>query len=224
MSILRSVALLTIASAAGAAFGQEQAATPARKTIDITIEQRQGSEWKAVSAQKVFRANDVVRFRLRSQIPGYLYVLNHESDGVKSWLYPRGNSAESNYVDMDRVYLIPDTKGSFTVGGQPGFDVTYWMISPTSLAVSSGSDGEAPKPNTLLPRCDGQLRSRGGCEDKQAGPHAVTDPAEVPPAFAASGGLVSRDLTFKTGSPGVQVSTPEASSESIIYALWIAHQ
>jgi hypothetical protein len=68
------------------------------------------------------------------------------------------------------------------------------------------------------------LRARGSCEDKQAGPHAVTDPAELPPAFASSGGLVSRDLTFKTGSPDVQVSTPEPLSESIIYALWIAHQ
>lgn len=196
----------------------------ARKTIEITIEQRHGTEWMAVSAQKVFRKDDEVRFRLRSQIQGYLYVLNHESDGVKTWLYPRADTAGSNYIDADKEYLIPNSKGFFTVGGRPGFDVTYWMISPNSLSIDSSSAGDPGKKSSLRPRCDGQLRARGACEDKQAGPHAVTDPAELPPAFSSSGGLVSRDLTFKTGTPQVQVSTPEPSSESIIYALWIAHQ
>jgi len=203
---------------------QEPAAAPARKTIDITIEQRHGSEWKPVSAQKVFRKDDEVRFRLRSQVQGYLYVLNHESDGVKSWLYPRADTAGSNYIEADKEYVIPNSKGFFTVGGRPGYDVTYWMISPTSLSIDSSSAGDPSKRSTLLPRCDGQLRARGACEDKQAGPHAVTDAAELPPAFSSSGGLLSRDLSFKTGTPEIQVSTPEPSSESIIYALWIAHQ
>jgi hypothetical protein len=224
MPVLRSVALLAFAAALSHVTAQQDATSPPRKTIDITVEQREGSEWKPVSAQKVFRTNDVVRFRLRSQVPGYLYVMNHESDGVKTWLYPRSSAAGNNYVAADNVYLIPDDKGSFSVGGKPGFDVTYWMISPTVLSVDSGTTGQRDKPNNLLPRCDGPLRARGACEDKQAGPHVVTDPSEVPPAFSASGGLLSRELTFKTGTPGVQVSTPEPVSESIIYALWIAHQ
>jgi len=202
----------------------EAPAPTARKVIEITIEQKQGSEWKPVNSQKVFKANDVVRFRLRSEIPGYLYVLNHESGGVKSWLYPRSGSTASNYVDVDNTYLIPDSKGSFTVGGQPGFDITYWMISPTALGISSADETGGSKPSTLLPRCSGTLRARGSCEDEHAGPHAVTDPNDVPPAFSASGGLVSRELTFKTGKPEVQVSTPDPLSGSIIYALWIAHQ
>ncbi|HEX4749650.1 MAG TPA: DUF4384 domain-containing protein [Bryobacteraceae bacterium] len=228
--ILKSLATAASICAVWTLFAQDQTATQqqtpqSRKTIEVTIEQKQGSEWKPVSSQKVFRANDVVRFRLQSQIPGYLYVLNHESDGVKTWLYPRTETAASNYVDIDRPYTIPDSKGSFTVGGKPGFDVTYWMISPTSLAVDTGINGRrGEKPSTLLPRCDGQLRARGDCEDKQAGPHAITDPAQVPPAFSAQGGLISRDLTFSSATSSVQISTPEALSGSIIYALWIAHQ
>lgn len=224
MLLLKSAAPLALFLVWGVP-AQQDAPGPARKTIDIIIEQRQGSEWKPVSAQKVFRADDVVRFRLRSQVPGYLYVLNHESDGVKTWLYPRAESGGTNYIDVDKPYLIPDGKGSFSVGGKPGFDVTYWMISPTRLSIDSTSNaGETSKRSTLLPRCDGALRARGACEDKQAGPHAVTDPAEVPPALSAPGGLLGRELTFKTGRPEVQVSTPDPASESIIYALWIAHQ
>lgn len=232
MSIVKPLSAAASICAACILFGQNQSSSQQsskepRKTIEVTIEQRQGSEWKPVSSQKVFHANDVVRFRLQSQIPGYLYVLNHESDGVKTWLYPRAETAGSNYVDVDKVYTIPDAKGSFSVGGRPGFDVTYWMISPTSLAVDTSTSGEkGQKPSTLLPRCDGQLRARGSdtCEDKQAGPHPITDPAKLPPAFSASGGLVSRDLTFNSAHPSVQISTPEALSGSIIYALWIAHQ
>lgn len=225
MAIPKSISLTVSLCAVWTLFAQEQTAPQPRKTIEVTIEQRVGSEWKPVSAQKVFRANDIVRFRFRSQIPGYLYVLNNESDGVKTWLYPRAEMGGSNYVDVDNVYIIPNAKGSFTVGGQPGFDVTYWMISPTSLAVDSSINGtKGDKPSSLLPRCDGPLRARGGCEDKQAGGHPVTDPGDVPPAFASSGSLVSRDLTFDSGKPSVQISTPEASSGSIIYALWIAHK
>jgi hypothetical protein len=224
MTWSRPVVLFTCLGLVTPLFGQQDSAPTVRKTIEITIEQRNGSEWKPVSAQKVFRKDDEVRFRLRSQIQGYLYVLNHESDGVKTWLYPRADTAGSNYIDADKEYVIPNSKGFFTVGGRPGFDVTYWMISPNALSIDSSSAGDVGKKSTLRPRCDGQLRARGTCEDKQAGPHAVTDPAELPPAFSSSGGLVSRDLTFKTGMPEVQVLTPEPSSESIIYALWIAHQ
>lgn len=224
MSLLRSVALLSFCVAVWPALGQQSESPRPRKTIEITIEQRQGSEWKPVNSQKVFHADDVIRFRVRSQIPGYLYVQNHESGGVKTWLYPRSGNTTSNHVEADIVYLIPDSKGSFSVGGQPGFDITYWMISPTPFTISDNEEGGAGKPNTLLPRCNGPLRARGACEDQQAGPHAVTDPAEIPPAFSASGGLVSRDLTFKTGKPAIEVSTPEPLSGSIIYALWIAHQ
>jgi Domain of unknown function (DUF4384) len=223
MALLKHAVLLASVSAVLPAWGQETP-TSVRKTIDITIEQRQGSTWKPVSAQKVFRKDDVVRFRLRSQVSGYLYVLNNESDGVKTWLYPRSNASEPNYISVDKVYVIPDEKGSFTVGGRPGFDVTYWMISPNPLPIDSSSAGDASKRSALLPKCDGPLRARGGCEDKQAGPHTVTDPNDIPPAFSSSGALLSRELTFKTGTPEIQVSTPQPSSESIIYALWIAHQ
>jgi hypothetical protein len=148
--------------------------------------------------------------------------LNHESGGVQTWLYPRPEATSTNRVEVDNVYLIPETPASFTVGGQPGFDVTYWMISPNPITISDAGENVS-KPGTLLPRC-GSLRPRGVCEDKQAGPHQITDANEIPPAFSLSGGLISRDLIFKNGSPSIQVSSPEPLSDSIVYALWIAHQ
>jgi len=201
------------------------AENPPQQVIEITVELRQGSDWKPVSSQRVFHANDDIRFRLRSRIPGYLYVLNHASSGERAWLYPRPNQGFSNHVEIDKVYLVPDTKGSFIVGGEPGFDVTYWMITPESQDISAADPATRTKPGSLLPRCrEGLLRARGVCEDQQAGPHSVSDSSEIPPLFSSSGGLISRDLKFQTSEPAIRISTPEPQSGSIVYALWIAHR
>lgn len=218
------IALLFLLPMAGAIL--LQSADPSvQQVIDITMEQRQGAEWKSVSARKVFQVNDDIRFRLRSRIPGYLYVQNHESGGDRNWLYPRAAQDGSNLIEVDKTYTIPDAKGSFLVGGQPGFDVTYWMITPSALDLTAENKPANAKPNTLRPRCEQRLlRARGVCEDQQAGPHPVADSTEIPPLFAASGGLVSRDLKFQTSQPGIRISTPDPQSGSIVYALWIAHK
>ncbi|MBV8551432.1 MAG: DUF4384 domain-containing protein [Acidobacteriaceae bacterium] len=214
-----------IAALAGACLvaAAEQAA---QQAVEVTVELRTGDTWKPVPSQTVFHANDDIRFRLRSQIPGYLYVLNHESGGDQSWLYPRPEQQNPNRIEVNKTYLVPDSKGSFIVGGEPGFDITYWMITPEQMSVAGSADrpGKSVKPNTLLPRCrDELLKARGVCEDPQAGPHTLSDSPDLPPLFAAPGGLVSRDLKFQSNRPSVRILTPEPQSGSIIYALWIAH-
>jgi hypothetical protein len=196
---------------------------PPTKVIEITIEQQQGPQWAPVSAQKVFHTNDRVRFRLKSQVSGYLYVLNHESQGTKTWLYPRPGTPRSNQIDASLTYVIPDTKGYFSVGGVPGFDVTYWMISPNALQTADLTTGQVDQGNKIRPRCDGALRARGDCEDAQAGPRAITDLSKIFPNLANSGGLTPRELSFRANKPSIEIVSPEAASGSIIYALWIAH-
>jgi hypothetical protein len=196
-----------------------------QQVIDITLEQRQGSDWKPVSSQKVFHSADDIRFRLHSQMAGYLYVMNKDSGGRRNWLYPRTAQTGTNHIEVDKTYIIPDAKGSFLVGGQPGFDVTYWMIAPSALDLSTGDGTVTAMPNTLLPRCQPRLlKARGVCEDQQAGPHPVLDPDEIQRLFSNYKGLVSRDLKFQAGQPDIRISAPGAPSGSITYALWIAHQ
>ena len=225
MTLWRVAALLPLTCAVWAGFaGQDGAASHA--AVEVTIQQRTRSEWKPVNSKKVFRTDDVIRFQVQSQIAGYLYVLNRESGGARTWLYPRPNMPGGNHISAGTTYLIPDAKGSFSIGGTPGFDVTYWMISPSYFEIAGAEDSvkPTPAPKSMRPRCDGPLRARGDCEDSHAGAHVITNPSELPPAFLNSGGLVSRELSFQDGSSGVRVSTPDAPSGSITYALWIAHQ
>jgi Domain of unknown function (DUF4384) len=191
--------------------------------IEVTVEKRQGSAWQAVSSQTVFHASDDIRFRLKSQIAGYLYVLNHESGGGQTWLYPRAEQQSANRIEAEKSYLVPDAKGSFTVGGNAGFDITYWMITPEAISIAATGKRKA-RPSTLLPRCrDALFKSRGVCEDQQAGPHSISDSATLPSVLPNSSSLSSRDLSFDTKEDAVRILTPESPSGSIVYALWIAH-
>lgn len=220
-SLSCALAGLTFAGALLAVIAQAQS----QEVVEITVEKRQGSSWQPVSSQTVFHANDDIRFRVRSRMGGYLYVLNHESGGDETWLYPRPERSSDNHIAVSTSFLVPDSPGSFTVGGQPGFDVTYWMITPEPMSLPAPLSKSRTKPNTLLPRCgSGPLRARGVCEDQQAGPHAISDSDHIPSVFSTAGGLVARDLTFQSKQSSVRVLAPEPPSGSIVYALWIAHK
>jgi len=216
-----ALAGVTLAGALLAVIAQAQS----QEVVEITVEKRQGTSWQPVSSQTVFHSSDDIRFRVRSRIGGYLYVLNHESGGDETWLYPRPEQSSDNHIAISTSFLVPDSPASFTVGGQPGFDVTYWMITPQPMSLSPSAPKSKAKPNTLLPRCgSGPLRARGVCEDPHAGPHAISESDRIPSVFSTAGGLVARDLTFQSKQSAVQVVAPEPPSGSIVYALWIAHK
>src|ERR1035437_7964036 len=105
-------------------------------SIQIVIEKQTGEKWERIDAQTVFHSGDAVRFRFRASQGGYLYVLNRSSDKTTSWLFPRAGSGERSQVDQHVEYLIPTGQGSFDVGGSPGFDVTYWILSPNPIDAS----------------------------------------------------------------------------------------
>lgn len=220
-SISCALAAVAIAGAVLAVIAQAQS----QEVVEVTVEKRQAVSWQPVSSQTVFHTKDDIRFRVRSRISGYLYVLNHESGGDETWLYPRPEQQSDNHIAASTSYLVPDSPASFTVGGEPGFDITYWMITPQPMSLPARASGKRSKPNTLLPRCGSELlRARGVCEDKQAGPHAISDSDHIPSAFSGAGGLVARDLSFQSNQSAVQVLAPEPPSGSIVYALWIAHK
>lgn len=194
-----------------------------QQVVEVTVEKRQADVWQPVSSQTVFHANDDIRFRLKSQVTGFLYVLNHDSGGNQIWLYPRAEQQSVNRIEAQKSYLVPDDKGHFTVGGEPGFDVTYWMITPQQMSISEG-EKKAAKPSTLLPRCRDELfKSHGVCEDAQAGPHAVADSSALPPLLPNTSSLTARELSFDSKQDKVRVMAPAPQSGSIVYALWIAH-
>jgi hypothetical protein len=205
-------------------------AQPARaesgeKSIDVTLEIKRGDGWQAVDPHAVLHANDEIRFQFRSSSGGYLYVLNLSSSGKAEWLYPRPEQRRGNRVEPGSSYAIPGLDGSFSIGGDAGYDITYWVVSPTALDLADSPAPAEVQPNTLRPRCGEKLlKARGLCLDDRAGPGPVPDLKKVPlPVGASTPGLVSRDLSFHSQQDSTRIGAPNSSAGVIVYQFLIAH-
>lgn len=83
MRLLTSAVLLWMG---GQCFGQ--AASQPSQRIDITMERNESGAWKAVPPGFVFHKNDHLRFLVRANFDGYLYVMNYGTSGQYSNLFP----------------------------------------------------------------------------------------------------------------------------------------
>jgi hypothetical protein len=193
--------------------------------IDLSVERTVAGRWETTDPATVFRAGDEVRFRFRSAVPGYLYVLNETSQGESLWLFPRSDSGTDNRVEGAKEYLVPATEGFFVIPPQAGYDVVYWIVSPKLLALPTNSGVRSRKlshrSSTLHPRCqEGPLRARGACIDNQAGARPLSDP-----------GALSILLGFKpapappaieSGESSVRIAAP--SGGLVVYEFRVAHR
>ncbi len=203
--------------------------TPAQSTalaIEVSLELRRADRWQAVDSKTVFHNNDEIRFRFHTSISGFLYVLDRTTGGETSWLFPRSGEGQMSRVEAGPEYLVPGTKGSFVVGGAPGFDVTYWVLSP--VAIESRATIPSPsgtQPSTLIPRCRTQeLQARGFCTDERAGPRPAKRAEDAPIALPPSQHLISRDLQFRSDAGSTYISAPQSAGGIVVYEFHIAHQ
>jgi hypothetical protein len=205
---------------------REARAESGEKSLQVTLEVRHGDVWQAIDPRAVLRANDEIRFQFHSSSGGYLYVFNVSSSGKSGWLYPRPEQRQTNRVEPGSTYMIPGLTGSFQIGGDPGYDTTYWVLSPAAVDLREQPPPPAePQPNTLRPRCgETLLKARGLCLDDRAGPGPVLDLKKVPlPVGNGSAGLTSRDLTFHSQQDTTQIAAPASSPGVILYQFLIAH-
>ena len=170
--IVCPVLVLSLMLAGASELPSATQAVNSKFSIQVVMEQQKGDAWERVDAQTVFHDGDAIRFRFRASHGGYLYVLNSTSDKTTSWLFPRAGSAERSRVEQRVEYLIPSGQGAFVVGGSPGFDITYWILSPTPIDSTQPFVPTAgTQASTLEPRCRTEvLRARGLCVDDRAGP------------------------------------------------------
>ena len=218
--------------AAGGLYGQNAASS----LLSIRLEQRKGDAVQAVPQNTVFRNGEILRFRLTSQINGYLYVLDKGTSGNAAVLFPASGPAGSNRIEVGRNYLVPaEGEGWFEVSGPTGFDVLYFLVSATPIDLprqgSANPGGEpvepkaAPPPPNLLPRCDDEIfKARGECVDASAGVAPLAPGAPVPRELVPLARTASRDivLTDEDGDTGVQ-SAP-AAKLPIMYTFRLAHR
>ena len=191
--------------------------------MEITLERAHENGWSTVSPRTVFHAKDEIRFRLRTNLGGYLYVLNQTSDGSYLWLFPTKVTGLENRIEANREYQIPANQGAFRIPPTAGYDTVFWIVSEEPLReLPELPDPIAPSRSPLLPRCRQELRARGPCEDEQAGPKALANPELLPrqliPPQNVNGGIRIRE------TEGRSVITLPGSVAFFGYQFLIAHR
>jgi hypothetical protein len=211
--------LLGIVLTALAAFPQSP------QKLEITVEKRESGAWKVMDPGHVFQEGDQLRFRFKSDQPGFLYVVNLGSSGEQVTLFPSDQAGMDNQITPGQEYMIPSTDGAFRITGPKGYDTVYWVMSPVRIGEPTRyrplprppSPGKVPL--SLQPRCDDTiLNARGECVDPGAGLRPNRNP-----------NLVARELFFiRKGEQSIVSVPPPADSnvaaEPINYVFRIAHQ
>jgi len=220
-------------------FAPQSAPDPAGapRRILIQVELRNNGEWKTVDPATIFESGAQVRFRVKTNFAGYLYVMNLGTSGAYTLLFPREDTGSQNRVEAGREYVVPATSGAFRITGPPGRDVVYWMVTPLDIAPQPDGRSRpgyvplppAPPPgtkmHTLLPRCDDAvLRARGDCVDSSAGPRKIEDPSTLPSNLKSVPNLRSRELVFIRQQNTAVVSSPATGDGPVVYEFRLAHK
>lgn len=192
------------------------------QTIQVRLQVEDQGDWKTVDARSVLNAGDRIRFEFRADAAGYLYVLNRASNGQTSQLFPNRERRETNRVESGQAITLPGTNGNYVIDGPPGYEVTYWILSPEPMQTGIESlDWGEPKrlPDTLLPKCREFGSGKRPCLDPNAGP-AATQTVAMP----ASTGLRAREIRIENRSQQSQVRASSSKAGPIIYEFRIAHR
>jgi hypothetical protein len=229
LSILSASFVAATASATPPPAMAQAAATPAptnsAMVVDITLERKKDGKVEAMAAGHVFATGDIIRLKLVSNYDGFLYVMDQGSSGKFTTVFPAMQTGSDNRVQRSKQYLVPAVEdGWFEVSGPAGFDVLYFLLSPTALTPPVLSSFAAPGPvSSLRPRCnDAIFRARGDCTDDSAGPAAVAPGQALPAPLAPLAGSASRDITFTSKSNGTVGVTGE-SAAPMLYTFRLAH-
>jgi hypothetical protein len=228
----RSLAVTLLFISAAGVYGQNARSS----VLSIRLEQKKGDVVTAVQQNTVFRNGDILRFRLISQINGYLYVVDKGTTGSTAVLFPASGPAGSNRIEANRGYLVPaDGDGWFEVNGPAGFDVLYFLVSatpidlpPRSSTTPGGGPAEpkpTPPPPNLLPRCDDSIfKARGECVDTSAGIAPLGPNAPVPRELVPLARTASRDIVLTDEDGDREVQSAPTAKLPIIYTFRLAHR
>ncbi len=206
----------------------QQANSPGAGGLVIRLEQLRNDKVIPVRPEHVFAKDDVLRFRLKSTTDGFVYVVDHATSGEYMVLFPSGVTSASNDVHGDTEFYVPTPDdGWFQVGGDPGFDTIYFLLSPVKLAVSTAPlkpKATEKLPPSMLPRCNDTIfQARGECIDESAGPSVLPRGAALPPQISTAAPNASRDLVLVNDQDG-NVKVTKTSDGPAVYVFRIAHK
>lgn len=225
---MRLGVLLVASSILFPAFAQSQSNGPHR--MEILLEKMDGSNWVKVDPRLILARNDRVRFRFRTNFDGYLYVMNRSTSGNYEQLFPREETGQDNRITAGKDYMVPATDTLFRIGGPPGQEVIYWLVSPVELTegrkykpLPPPPPPEKRMPENMTPRCDDSIfQARGECLDSSAGPQGVSQGEKLPQNLA--GRAQSRDLFFMRNQETSVVASRVPLTGPVIYEFRLAHK
>jgi hypothetical protein len=198
-----------------------QAERPAQ--IEISLEREVGNSWEQIHPGFILERGEAVRFRVRSNSAGWLYVVNQGSSGKKADLFAGDEVGTGRYIEANQEYTVPPEKAKLRITGPAGYETVNWILSSAPLSNYSGFT-ERPAaeetPARLLPRCDDTLlRARGECIDQSAGPRtAPTSGTEASPAARPNPVRVMRERDLSI------ISSEPVATSPVTYQFRIAHK
>jgi hypothetical protein len=209
------------------------------RRMDLVLEQKKGESVQVMDPTHVFNDGNLIRFRLRSAVDGYLYVINQGSSRKIEQLFPRDELRQSRQIIMGKDYLVPASgNGWFAVKDPPGYETVYFLISPIDLgdslpdpASQAGvsppvqADSESPAFATATPRCDDDLfKARGECLDSGAGVKPMQKGESLPDKLPHLPASTSRDLVIVKDSKDTSISSTQPFDGPAVYRFKIAHR
>jgi len=221
------------APAPGASRAASATAVRSGTVFVIHLEQKKDDKAVPVVPGHVFQPGDIVRFRVTARgMEGYLYVIDQGTTGSYTTLFPADGSPADTLLHVDQDVFVPSVEdGWFEVGGPPGFDVLYFVVSPRPIDIATGS-GEsakpapaAPLPDSMKPRCDDAIfRARGECVDSTAGPASLPRDLPLPPQITAVAKNATRDLVLEENEDDHSVKATAPLDKPAVYVFRLAHQ
>jgi len=209
----------------------------ADRSLEVLLEKRDGAAWAAVEPGQVLANGDQIRFRVKPDFPGRLYVLNRASTGRAQVLFPTSQTGEENRLAAGEEIVLPQTEGAFSISGPPGYEIVYWVAAPRDSELADPAelrallDRDPPglmaggaTPPRLTPRCDDAiLRSRSVCIDPGAGARRL-DENGIEPANSSSPLFRARGVTVGRRNMAAVIQAAPAAGGHLLFEYRIAHR
>lgn len=155
----------------------------------------------------VFRSGERIRFHVKTNVPGYLYVMNRGASGRDTMLFPSaGMSDRLNRMEGQKEYAIPP-RGWIVFDNQPGEEMLLFAVSPTALPhLSAASLPGSP----LSPPAAGRLID---AVDRRGAKDLLVETDDTPGQQATYLGAAMRSISTE----------PEAATV-VTYMIRLQHQ
>lgn len=209
------------------------------QSLEVLLEKLDRGSWATVEPGEVLAGGDEIRFRVKPNFAGRLYVLNRASTGRAQVLFPSSQTGAENRLQAGEEIVLPQTEGAFSISGPPGYEVIYWVAAPPDSEAADPAElralldrrsqqllaGGAAAPR-LMPRCDDAvLRSRSVCVDSGAGARpfgagsldAMNDSSSSPL-------LGARSVTIGRRDKAAVIKAAPAAGGRLLFEYRIAHR